>query len=162
MNKVSGLVRKVFRDPRYFLAFGFGSGLSPVAPGTCGTLVAVAIYLLMGNFSWEFYLGFILFAFLVGVVISNEITCELKINDYKGIVWDEFIGYWLTMFHVPCGLVWVFLGFILFRFFDIWKPFPIKRLEKCSHSGFSIMIDDVMAAIYAWVILQFIILVWRS
>lgn len=162
MNNVNNLSRCVFRDPRYFLAFGFGSGLSPVAPGTCGTITAILIYFFMAGLTWELYLGFIVVAFVVGIVISDEITKELKINDYKGIVWDEFIGYWLTMFLVPCGFVWIFLGFILFRWFDIWKPFPIKHLERCNHSGFAIMIDDVMAALYAWIVLQLIIFVWRQ
>lgn len=160
MSKLNKLPSFVISDPRYFLAFGFGSGLSPIAPGTCGTLASISVYFLLMDIPNLFYLSFVIVAFLVGLVISDEITKELKVNDYKGVVWDEFVGYWLTMFLVPHGVAWICLGFVLFRFFDILKPFPIKLIENSKHSGFAIMFDDVIAALYAWLVLQLILFAW--
>ncbi|OGV27521.1 MAG: phosphatidylglycerophosphatase [Legionellales bacterium RIFCSPHIGHO2_12_FULL_37_14] len=159
MNKLNKIKSLVLRDPRYFIAFGFGSGLTPFAPGTFGTLASILVYFLLVNFTWHLYIGFVSFAFVVGVIICNEIAKELGINDYQGIVWDEFIGFWLTMFLVPFELTWLILGFVLFRAFDILKPFPIKRIEMLKHKGFAIMFDDVIAALYAWLTLHLIILV---
>jgi phosphatidylglycerophosphatase A len=148
----------VWQDPIYFIAFGFGSGLMPVAPGTWGTLAAVPMYLLLMDAPWFVYLGFTFLAFILGVWVSDKVTHDLGIQDYKGIVWDEVVGYLLTMFLVPKGLIWMSLGFILFRIFDIWKPNPIGYVEKRVHNGMGVMIDDVLAAIPACLILH--ILVW--
>ena len=158
MSKLNNLVKT---DIRYFLAFGFGAGLSPIAPGTCGTLAAIPIYILLSMIHWSFYLFFVVFAFLTGVVICREITAELKINDYPGIVWDEVVGFWVAMFLAPCGLIYFVLGVVFFRLFDILKPFPIKKIEKCAHSGFAIMFDDVVAGVYALIVLQLINLWWK-
>lgn len=150
------LSNKVWQNPIYFLAFGFGSGLSPIAPGTCGTIAAIPLYWLLSYASPSVYLIVTCVAFIVGVKVSDIVSHDLGEHDYKGIVWDEIVGYWLTMFMVPKGVWWVVAGFILFRLFDIWKPWPISWVDKRVKGGLGIMVDDVLAAIPAWIILQLI------
>jgi phosphatidylglycerophosphatase A len=153
MKRVS-LQKTVWRDPAYFIAFGFGSGLMPIAPGTWGTLVAIPIYLLMVQLPPFLYLLLVAVGFFLGVWVCNKVSRELGVHDYAGIVWDEVVGYLLTMFLVPAGPVSILLGFCLFRLFDILKPFPIRWVDKHVHGGLGIMLDDVIAAIPAFVILQ--------
>ncbi len=153
MNKRE-LSTKVWQDPFYFLAFGFGSGLLPWVPGTWGTLAAIPIYLLIAKCSWVSYLVLTLAAFIFGVALCDKVSREMGVHDYKGIVWDEVVGYLLTMMFVPHGLGWIIAGFMLFRLFDIWKPFPIRWVDKKVHGGLGIMLDDVLAAVPAWLILQ--------
>lgn len=157
MDQVS-LVNRVWQDPIYFIAFGFGSGLMSVAPGTWGTLAAMPIYLLLLNCHWSIYLLLTTFAFFLGVWVSDKVSRDLGVNDYKGIVWDEVVGYLLTMFMAPKGFFWMVLGFILFRIFDIWKPQPIRLVDRKIHGGWGIMLDDALAAIPSWLILQ--LLAW--
>lgn len=99
-----------------------------------------------------------LIAFVLGVWVCEKVSQELGVHDYKGIVWDEVVGYLLTMFMAPKGLFWMICGFILFRIFDIWKPNPIKHIDQKVPGGLGIMLDDVLAAIPAWIIVQ--ILAW--
>ncbi|KTD65634.1 phosphatidylglycerophosphatase A family protein [Legionella shakespearei] len=153
MNQVS-LANRVWQDPVYFIAFGFGTGLMPIAPGTWGTLAAFPVYLLMLNTHWSIYLGLTLLAFILGVWVSDKVSKDLGVHDYKGIVWDEVVGYLLTMFLAPVGVTWMITGFLLFRIFDIWKPQPIRLIDKKVHGGLGIMLDDVAAAIPAWLIMQ--------
>jgi len=150
----SKLGEKVWQDPVYFIAFGFGSGLMPKAPGTFGTLAAIPVYCLISLFSWPWYLAFTLLAFILGVWVSDRVTQDLGVQDYQGIVWDEVVGYLLTMFMAPHGWSWMILGFVLFRIFDIWKPQPIRFVDKKVQGGLGVMLDDVLAAIPAFVILQ--------
>ncbi len=157
MNQVN-IVNRVWQDPIYFIAFGFGSGLMPMAPGTWGTLAAIPLNLLLIGSHWSVYLAFTLLAFIIGVWASDQVSKDLGVHDYKGIVWDEVVGYLLTMFLAPPGLSWMLLGFVLFRLFDIWKPQPIGYIDQKVQGGLGIMLDDVLAAIPAWVIIQ--ILAW--
>ena len=160
MQKVSNqnISKKVWQEPAFFIAFGFGSGLMPKAPGTWGTLAAIPIYLLIANTGWYFYLIATIAAFVLGVFVSNIVSRELGEHDYQGIVWDEVVGFLLTMFLAPPGLIWIIAGFILFRIFDIWKPQPIRWVDKRVYGGWGIMLDDVLAAIPAWIIMQ--LLAW--
>ena len=151
------LSKKVWQDPVYFFAFGFGSGLMPIAPGTWGTLAAIPIYLLFASTPWEVYLLFTVIAFILGVMVSDKVSRDLGVNDYSGIVCDEVVGYLLTMFLAPISITWMVVGFCLFRLFDIWKPQPIRYVDKHIHGGMGIMLDDVLAAIPAWVIMQLLI-----
>ncbi|MBA2648768.1 MAG: phosphatidylglycerophosphatase A [Legionella sp.] len=150
------LTNKVFQDPIYFIAFGFGSGLMPFAPGTFGTLIAIPLYLLLMNCHWGIYLVLTILAFILGVWVSNKVTAELGIQDYKGIVWDEVVGYLLTMFLAPPGLLWLLLGFLIFRIFDIWKPQPIRFIDQNVKGGLGIMLDDLLAAIPSWLLLHLV------
>lgn len=156
-NSLQEVYKKVWSDLRYFLAFGFGSGLSPKAPGTFGTVAAIPLYYLICDLNSLLYLLICIFGFIFGVKITTDVSNHLKENDFPGIVWDEIIGFLITMYLVPISTVNTICGFVLFRVFDIWKPQPIKWLDKKFKSGFGIMIDDVMAAIYAWIVLQIII-----
>ncbi len=140
-----------FKDPIHWLAFGFGSGLSPMAPGTVGTLAAVPFTWLLLQLSLGWYLLAIVICFVAGVWFCDKTAKDLGVHDYGGIVWDEFVGYFITMIAIaPTGLN-LLVGFIFFRIFDIWKPWPISAVDKGVGGGFGIMIDDVIAGIYALV-----------
>jgi phosphatidylglycerophosphatase A len=157
MNMVK-LSSKVWQDPIYFIAFGFGSGLMPIAPGTWGTLAAFPIYLLIAGMSWPVYLTITIATFILGVAVCEKVSSDLGVHDYSGIVWDEVVGFMLTMFLAPVGILWMIIGFFLFRIFDIWKPQPIRYVDKHVHGGLGIMLDDVLAAVPAWIIMQ--LLIW--
>jgi phosphatidylglycerophosphatase A len=144
----------VFKNPLHLLAFGFGSGLAPRAPGTFGTAVAVGLYLLLPALPTLHYLLLILLSFLLGIYICHKTAQALQTHDHPGIVWDEFVGYWITMIAAPIGWQWVAVGFVLFRLFDIAKPWPIGWLDKKLHGGLGIMLDDVLAGFYALVVMQ--------
>lgn len=148
------------RNPTAFIAFGFGSGLSPVLPGTTGTLAAIPLYLLMAQLPLWAFLAIILVAFAVGIYLCDHASKQLGVHDHGGIVWDEFVGYWVTMIAVPLTWYWVVLGFFLFRLFDILKPWPISWTDKKLSGGFGIMIDDVVAAIPAAFCLQLAVYFW--
>ena len=139
------------------LAFGFGSGLAPKAPGTWGTLAAVPFLFLWQYLPWPVYLLMLVVSFTAGVFICQSVSNKLGVHDHGGIVWDEFVGLWLTFFMVELTWQSVLIGFVLFRIFDILKPFPIKWLDQKVKGGFGIMIDDVLAGIFAAVILQILI-----
>lgn len=146
-----------------FLALGLGSGLAPVAPGTFGTLAAIPFYLLIAQTPLLIQMVIIVASFLVGIYLCGEAARKLGVHDHPAIVWDEFVGYWLTMWVVPLmgaelSLWLVIWGFILFRLFDIVKPWPIRWLDKHIHGGLGIMLDDILAGIFAGVCLGLIIL----
>ncbi|WP_154224106.1 phosphatidylglycerophosphatase A family protein [Marinicella rhabdoformis] len=137
-----------------FLAFGFGSGLAPKAPGTWGTLAAIPFLFLWQYFPWQAYLVMLAVTFTAGIYICQSVTNKLGVHDHGGIVWDEFVGLWLTFFMVELTWQSILIGFVLFRVFDILKPFPIKWLDSKVKGGFGIMIDDVLAGVFAAVILH--------
>jgi phosphatidylglycerophosphatase A len=139
-----------------FLATGFGVGYSPIAPGTLGTLVAILVYYFLSNIPSPLYeITLVGFLFLSVWVSGNaEIFFEKK--DDPRIVIDEIIGFLITMLWVPKTIRFVIIGFFLFRFFDILKPFPIRRLEKVFKGGFGVVLDDVVAGVYANVVLRLI------
>jgi phosphatidylglycerophosphatase A len=93
-------------------------------------------------------------AFILGVWVAEKVSRDLGVNDYKGIVWDEVVGYLLTMFLAPKGVFWIICGFILFRIFDIWKPQPIGYIDRKVHGGLGVMLDDVLAAVPSWLLMQ--------
>ncbi|MGV6857640.1 MAG: phosphatidylglycerophosphatase A family protein [bacterium] len=146
--------REVFSHPVHFLAFGFGSGLSPKAPGTAGTLAAVPIYLILANSPLLVYLLATLLLCLVGIWICDRSSELLGVHDHGGIVWDEFAGYLITMIAAPSGWIWVVIGFALFRFFDVIKPWPIGWLDRRVGGGFGIMVDDIIAGFFALALMQ--------
>lgn len=146
--------KEILAKPIHLLAFGFGAGLSPKAPGTVGTVVAVLIYLALPSMSPVIYAGLIVLSFVFGIWICGKTAEDLGVHDHGGIVWDEFVGYWITMFMAPSGLIWVLLGFVLFRLLDIFKPWPIKWADKELAGGLGIMLDDVLAGIMAALCIQ--------
>ncbi len=149
------LRRKVLTDPVNLLAFGLGTGLTPKAPGTAGSLLGVAIAW------WTVPLGLEL-RLLVGIVLilsgfwlCGEAARRIGVHDHPGIVWDEMAGMYLLLLAAPPGIVAWALGFGLFRLFDIWKPWPIRDLDHRLGGGLGIMLDDLVAALYAAVLLGF-------
>ena len=139
------------------LSLGFGSGLSPQAPGTCGTLVGVLIYLPMRGLDLPIYLVLLAALFATGVVVCGRTTKMLGCHDHGAIVWDEIVGYLATMVFAPRDWVWMLVGFVLFRFFDILKPLPIRWLDRHVKGGFGIMLDDLIAAVFSMICIQLIV-----
>jgi phosphatidylglycerophosphatase A len=146
--------KALIRRPICFLGLGFGSGLAPKAPGTFGTLAAVPIVWGMQGLSITNYLLVTLIAFIVGIWICQQSAEWLQMEDPSAVVWDEIVGYMVTMIAAPQGWEWLVLGFILFRIFDIWKPWPIKWADQKLHGGFGIMVDDVIAGVFALILIQ--------
>jgi phosphatidylglycerophosphatase A len=144
----------VWRRAVHLLAFGFGAGKAPAAPGTFGTLVGIPAYLLLATFPPAVYAATVAAMFAVGVWLCQVTEEDLGVHDHRSIVWDEIVGYLITLFLVPSGWPWLAAGFVLFRLFDILKPFPIRQIERRTRGGFGIMLDDALAAVYAWIVLQ--------
>ena len=140
---------RVFTSPVQFLAFGFGSGLVPKGPGTAGTLMAVPLFLLAADWQLPVYTAVLVLAAVLGIWICGAASRQLGVHDHGGIVWDEFVGFWITMWAVPVSWTWIIAGFLVFRVFDILKPWPISVLDKKVKGGFGIMIDDVVAGVMA-------------
>ncbi len=146
--------KQIMTDPVLFLAFGFGSGLAKKAPGTCGTIAAIPVYYLLAQIhSLWIYSILTIIATVVGVWLCDVAAKKLDEHDVGGIVWDEVAGYLITMWFVPYSWQAMILGFMLFRIFDILKPQPIKWIDKQVHGGLGIMLDDVLAGIFAGVVL---------
>ncbi|MDF2178023.1 phosphatidylglycerophosphatase A [Aliiglaciecola sp. CAU 1673] len=151
---MSPLSRLTLTNPWHFLALGFGSGLSPKAPGTFGTLAALPlVWLALQPGPW-FYLGFTLLACVIGVYICGRAAQDMGVHDHGAIVWDEVAGMLLTMLWVPLSWSTLLAGFILFRLFDILKPWPISYCDKQVHGGLGIMLDDILAGIAACISLH--------
>lgn len=149
-SKKNGLLTiNIWQNPIYFIAFGFGSGKLPAAPGTWGTVAAIPLYLLVQDFSLIPYLLILTIATVFGIWICDVTEKAIGIHDYSGIVWDEVCGYGLTMLAAPKGWIWILLGFLLFRFFDILKPWPTNWMDRAIPGGFGVVIDDLGAAVYA-------------
>ena len=133
----------------HFFATGFGAGCIPVAPGTMGTLVAVPIYLFIHNLSLTFYAIILILSFSIGIWFCSEASRPLAVHDHPSIVWDEMAGFWLTMFAVPFSGLNILVSFLAFRLFEILRPWRIGRVDRKVQGGLGIMLDDVLAAIYA-------------
>ncbi len=148
----------LLKNPIHALALGFGSGLAPRAPGTFGTLVGVGLYWLLQSMalSLTIYIALIVGCFFAGIWICQYTANALGVHDHPAIVWDEVVGYLITMMFAPSGWLWMLIGFALFRLFDIWKPWPIRVIDRCMHGGLGIMLDDVLAAVYAAIVLALI------
>jgi len=145
------------RNPIHWIAFGFGSGLAPVAPGTFGTVVAIPLFLVMNGLALWQYLAVVLVLLVAGIWICGYTARGLGVHDHPGIVWDEIVGYLITMTAAPAEWLWMLVGFALFRLFDIWKPWPIRFFDQSVGGGVGIMVDDVFAACYAFTVLQLLI-----
>ncbi|CAH1906464.1 Phosphatidylglycerophosphatase A [Candidatus Nitrotoga sp. HW29] len=139
----------IFSHPAHFLSFGFGSGLFPGSPGTAGTLVAFPIYWYLAErlTDAQFILVLVL-AFAVGVWACEKTGKALGVPDHGGMVWDEIVAFLLVLIFTPEGFFWQLLAFLLFRFFDIVKPPPIRHFDRTWHGGLGVMFDDILAAGY--------------
>ncbi len=147
-------------DPLQLLAFGFGSGLLPKAPGTWGSLTALAFFPLLAMLPFWAYVLAVVLAALAGIAICAHAAKALDVHDDGRIVWDEFVGQWIALLPLAPlltldapGVLWVLLGFGLFRLFDVWKPWPISWLDRHVHGGLGIMVDDLVAGLFAAAVL---------
>jgi phosphatidylglycerophosphatase A len=137
-------------NPVHFLALGFGSGLATKMPGTFGTLAALPLVVVLSLYSsFNIYLIVTILSSVVGIWICGKAADDMGVHDDSSIVWDELAGMLITMLAVPLSWQTLLAGFVLFRFFDILKPWPISYLDKHVHGGFGIMIDDVLAGLFA-------------
>ena len=149
MNKAHSNLTWNLANPINLLALGFGSGLSAKAPGTCGTLAAIPLFLLLSVLSAPIYALLVFLFAIAGIYICSHAAKEANVHDHPAIVWDEFVGFFITMFMVPVSFVSILVGFVLFRIFDIVKPWPISFIDKKVHGGFGIMLDDILAGFAA-------------
>ena len=141
--------RQVVRDPVHWLAFGLGAGLLPVAPGTWGSLVAVGVFWLLPALPILIWAGLLAAGFLAGVVVCGTSARRLGVHDHGGIVLDEIVAMLAVLAVTPREFPWASAAFLLFRVFDVWKPWPIRQVDHRLHGGLGIMLDDVLAAVYA-------------
>jgi len=148
---------ELLKSPVLFLAFGFGSGLSKIMPGTMGTIAALPLYYALAPLPLLPFLIVILVSFIVGCYLCDKASKAMNVHDHPGIVWDEFVGLWITFILVPFSWSAMLAGFILFRIFDMAKPWPIKWVDKHVHGGIGIMVDDVLAGIAACVCLHILL-----
>ena len=146
--------KTILTDPISFLAFGFGSGLAPKAPGTFGTLACIPLWWLLSYLDITFYIIACLFVFIAGIYICGEASRKLQLHDHPGIVWDEFAGFLITMIGIQFSWFNLIAGFFFFRLFDILKPWPINWLDKRVKGGLGIMLDDILAGILALICLH--------
>ncbi len=145
---------RLLLHPVDLLALGFGSGLIPKAPGTAGTVVAIPLYLLVRTLALPLYLALTALLFVAGIAICAHAARRLGGHDHPGIVWDEIVGYLVTMTLAPHGWPWIVTGFVLFRCFDVLKPWPISWCDRQLQGGFGIMLDDLLAGLFAAAVLQ--------
>ena len=145
--------RTIFTDPVHFLAFGFGTGLAPFAPGTFGSIPGLILFWLTLDFGLYVQLGIAVTIALAGIWICGESARRIGVHDHGGIVWDEIVGMYITLLVAPVTVTGFVLAFVLFRIMDIVKPWPIRDLDHSIHGGLGIMLDDLAAALYAALLL---------
>ncbi|CUU23192.1 phosphatidylglycerophosphatase A [Duffyella gerundensis] len=135
-------------NPWHLLATGFGSGLSRYVPGTMGSLASIPFWYLMTFLPLQIYYLLVLIGISVGVYLCHRTAKDMGVHDHGSIVWDEFIGMWITLMTIPAmKWQWVLIGFITFRIFDMWKPWPIRWFDRNVHGGMGIMVDDIIAGV---------------
>ena len=147
----------VLSTPEHLIAFGFGAGLAPFAPGTAGTLVALPLWLALSALPWPLYVAALALLFAFGCWVCGASARLLGVHDYPGIVFDEIVGFLLAALPLLPALgwvrhhrgLWLLTAFVLFRALDVWKPWPIRNVDRRLGGGFGIMFDDALAAAYA-------------
>ncbi|SDF92553.1 phosphatidylglycerophosphatase A [Dyella sp. 333MFSha] len=146
--------RRLLASPWGWIACGFGSGLTPKAQGTFGSLAAIVPWLLLRELSVPAWLVIIALSFVLGVWACEVAGRLLGVADHRSLVWDEFVGQWIALLPALLAPWWaVAAGFLLFRLFDVWKPWPIAWFDRRVKGGFGVMLDDVIAGIFAGVVL---------
>jgi phosphatidylglycerophosphatase A len=147
--------RALLSHPAGWVATALGAGLAPKAPGTTGSLVALLPWwFLLRGLQPGWYVAVLVVGFALGVLACDVAGQRLGVHDHGALVWDEVIGMWITLFMAPAGWPWMAAGFVLFRLFDIWKPWPVRWADSRVHGGLGVMLDDVIAGAYALVLLQ--------
>ncbi len=160
---VSGFnYRNLAANPIHWISFGFGLGLMPKAPGTFGTLLGIAIVYFTAPIGSIEFAMITAVLFCVGIGACQVTAGALERRDPEAIVWDEAVGYCVAMLFVPISAVTLALGFVLFRFFDIWKPWPISAVDRQVHGGFGIMLDDLIAGAFTCALLQLVVFLWLA
>ncbi len=152
-KRPDNLARTVLTDPVHFLAFGFGTGLAPFAPGTFGSLPGVLLFWLTLDLGLYVQLGVAVVLVVVGTWLCGESARRIGVHDHGGIVWDEIAGMYVTLLAAPATITGWALAFVAFRLFDIVKPWPIRDLDHSIQGGLGIMLDDLVAALYAALLL---------
>jgi phosphatidylglycerophosphatase A len=148
--------RAILTHPAGWIASGFGSGLSPVAPGTAGSAVALIPWLALRELPLPMFAAVLVAAFALGVWASNIVVAKLHVEDPGVIVWDEFVGQWIALAPLlwfTRAWPWIIVGFVLFRLFDIWKPWPVSWADRTIKGSLGVMLDDVFAGIYAAIVI---------
>lgn len=148
--------RILLAHPAGWIALGFGSGLSPMAPGTAGSLAALVPWLIVRGVNPVFYAAFLIATFALGVWACDWVVRKTNVKDPSFVVWDEFVGQWIALLPLVIlarGAGWIIAGFILFRLFDIWKPWPVSLADRDIAGGLGVMLDDVVAGAYAALVL---------
>lgn len=148
--------RALLSTPAGWMACGFGSGLTPKAQGTFGSLAALLPWLLLRELPLPLYVFLLLVSFSLGVRVCQLAEAALGVADHRSVVWDEFVGLWIALIPVLLAPSWwsVVLGFALFRLFDVWKPWPIGWLDARLKGGLGVMVDDVVAGVFAAIVLR--------
>ena len=147
-------LRFLFSHPAHLIACGFGSGLSPIAPGTAGTLFAWLTFFLFRPWLTDCeLLAWLVVGFIGGVLAAQRTGADLGVIDHGSIVWDEIVPFWLVLLFCPLGLLWQGAAFLLFRLFDIVKPQPARYFDEQVKNGFGVMCDDLIAAGYTILVL---------
>ena len=152
------LPQSIWQNPIHFIACGFGVGAIPLMPGTFGTLVGIMWYLVLYRLPLWAYLWVAILCLLTGFIICDITSRKLGTDDHPAIVWDEIVGFLFTMIAIPPTWYFILTGFLLFRLFDIWKPWPIRWVDRHIHGGVGVMLDDLVAALFALVVLQILAL----
>lgn len=152
---------RLLADPGHLLALGFGAGCIPAAPGTFGTLAAIPLFLALHLLPLPGYVLVTALAFVLGIALCGRTARRLGVHDHSGIVWDEVVGYLVTMIGLPAQWPWIAAGFVLFRVLDIWKPWPIRILDRHVGGGLGIMLDDLAAGILAAIVLNVTLLIMQ-
>ncbi len=170
MGAIKKPTAKMLLNPVHAISMGFGSGLSPFAPGTAGTLAAIPLYLFAAHtIPWSIshpqsFIMLIVAMIILGSVCAHYTGKELGVTDHGAIVWDEVVGYFITMFVLPYAAMswleialWCLFGFFVFRFFDIFKPWPASWVDKNIKNGFGVVLDDAIAGVFSAVVVYFTI-----
>lgn len=158
-KNIPPLPETIWQNPLHFIAFGLGSGTMPFAPGTFGTLMAIPFYLLFRPLPVMAYIAVVIFFIIASSLICERASRDIHIHDHPGMCLDEFAGFFVTMIAAPHSLTWIILGFFLFRFFDIVKPWPISFIDQHIHGGIGMILDDVVAGLFAWVIMRIVMMI---
>lgn len=145
--------RAILGHPAGWIASGFGAGLSPLAPGTVGSAVALLPWFWLRDLAPTAYFGVVLAVFALGVWLSQLLVTRLRVEDPGWIVIDEFVGQWLALAFAPPGWFWLIAGFLLFRLFDVWKPWPVSWADRRVGGGLGVMLDDALAGALAGAVL---------
>lgn len=148
------MTESLWKNPIHFIACGFGAGAMPWAPGTFGTLIAIPFFWLFHTLSITQYVLLVIFLNVAGIYLCGKVNRDWGVADHSAVVWDEFAAFFITMIGLPADGLWLIAAFVLFRCLDIWKPWPIRLIDRRLHGGLGVVLDDVVAAFLTNIILQ--------